>query len=192
MIGRLVVGLCLLAIAAGGAGIPEAHALGTTRYDPCIRQAVAEWWPAGPDWLWWRAQLYQESRLEPDAVSPAGATGLAQFMPATWSDIAPALGYGTLPPTAACPAARAGAYYMARLHRFWSSPRPHMERHRLAQASYNAGAGSILAAQRRCNGARDWHEIRECLPAVTGRHARETLTYVERIARWRKLMEVVR
>lgn len=30
------------------------------------------------------AQLHQESRWDPNAVSPAGAVGLAQFMPATW------------------------------------------------------------------------------------------------------------
>ena len=30
------------------------------------------------------AQLYQESRWDPLAVSPVGAIGLAQFMPATW------------------------------------------------------------------------------------------------------------
>ncbi len=31
------------------------------------------------------AQLYQESGFDPAAVSPAGAQGLAQFMPATWA-----------------------------------------------------------------------------------------------------------
>lgn len=186
----LWAGVLLALAAALPSHTASADVLGTQRYDACIRQAAKTWWPAGPDWLWWRAQLYQESRLDPHAVSPVGAAGIAQFMPGTWREVAPALGYGALPPTAACPAAQAGAYYMARLQRFWSSPRPHMERHRLAQASYNAGAGNILAAQRRCGGARDWREIRACLPAVTGRHARETLDYVDRIARWRTLMEV--
>jgi cell wall-associated NlpC family hydrolase len=31
------------------------------------------------------AQLYQESHFSPDAVSPVGAQGIAQFMPATWA-----------------------------------------------------------------------------------------------------------
>ena len=30
------------------------------------------------------AQLYQESGFDPTAVSPAGAIGIAQFMPGTW------------------------------------------------------------------------------------------------------------
>ncbi|GAA2241920.1 transglycosylase TgdA [Streptomyces amakusaensis] len=32
------------------------------------------------------AQLYQESRFDRDAVSPAGAVGIAQFMPGTWRE----------------------------------------------------------------------------------------------------------
>ena len=34
------------------------------------------------------AQLAQESRWNPDATSPAGAQGIAQFMPATWATTA--------------------------------------------------------------------------------------------------------
>ena len=29
-----------------------------------------------------------------------------------------------------------------------------------------------------------WREIRACLPAVTGHHAGETRTYVDRVQRW--------
>lgn len=113
-------------------------------------------------------------------------------MPGTWKDIAPALGYGGLPPTAAGPAIEAGAYYMARLHGVWKSDRPQLERHRLAEASYNAGAGHIVKAQKLCDGARNWADIAPCLSQVTGRHAAETLGYVERIEKWRGMMEVVR
>ncbi|GGG30859.1 hypothetical protein GCM10010964_18470 [Caldovatus sediminis] len=179
----LLIGL-LVGCAAAQAGPPFAD-----RYDPTIRRAVERYWPDYPDWLAWKAQLYQESRLDPRAVSPAGAAGLAQFMPGTWREVAREL---RLPPGASPHqdiAIEAGAYYMAKLRRAWSAPRPQGERHTLAQASYNAGLGSILRAQSLCAGGRDWPAIAPCLPRVTGeRNARETATYVARIAHWRRLL----
>jgi soluble lytic murein transglycosylase-like protein len=40
----------------------------------------------GLDWLYLKAQAKQESAFNPDAVSPAGAVGLFQFMPNTWKE----------------------------------------------------------------------------------------------------------
>lgn len=105
-------------------------------------------------------------------------------MPGTWRDVTGQLGWGYVDVHTADIAIEAGAYYMATLHRFWSSPRPALERQRLAQASYNAGAGNIRNAQIRCNNARDWSVISTCLALITGRHAHETITYVARIERW--------
>ena len=132
--------------------------------------------------------------LDPDAVSPVGATGLAQFMPGTWADVSRQLGLHGVPPTHARHAIDAGAYYMARLQRTWSAPRPFMDRHMLAQASYNAGAGHLIKAQRLCTQqtqkpAALYADIIKCLPQVTGHHSRETITYVQRIARWRAMMD---
>jgi membrane-bound lytic murein transglycosylase MltF len=156
-------------------------------YDSTIREAASVYLP-GWDWRWWKAQLYQESRLDPTARSPVGAEGLAQFMPGTAAEVWRALGYGAVDRRAAEPSIRAGAYYMARLRRSWRAERPEGDRRALAQASYNAGLGSLLAAQRACGGPALWPEIAACLPAVTGDHATETLTYVERIARWFRLL----
>ncbi len=139
-----------------------------------------------PDWYWWKAQLYQESLLDPNAVSPAGAEGIAQFMPGTWEEISRRLGYGGLSRRDADHAIDFGAYYMARLSRGWKFPRPVMDRHYLALSSYNAGFGNILAAQRACGGALLYAAIIECLPSITGRHSNETITYVQRIRRWRR------
>jgi soluble lytic murein transglycosylase-like protein len=161
----------------------------TDRYDRPIQQAVKRWWPDIPVWKLWKAQLYQESRLDPAAVSPAGARGLAQFMPATWSDIARDLDLRGSPHDDI--AIDAGAYYMAKLRQTWRRDRSAAERNELAQASYNAGAGNILKAQRYCGGARLWPAVRECLPLVTGaRNAHETITYVQRIQRWWREMEL--
>lgn len=159
------------------------------KYDSIIKRSVKVYWADFPFWRAWKAQLWQESRLDPDAMSPVGASGLAQFMPGTWREIAPALGYAHLPPTSVRPAINAGAYYMAKLRRAWSAPRPQDDRHWLAAASYNAGFGNILKAQKVCGGAALYLEIIACLPGVTGAHSTETITYVERIKRWWGLME---
>ena len=178
-----------LVLALGLAGAAEAKSF-SSRYDHDIQAATAKWWPRGPDWRTWKAQLYQESRLDPAAVSPVGAKGLAQFMPGTWAGVAREL---RLPPGASAThdiAIDAGAYYMAKLSKAWSAPRPAVDRHQLAQASYNAGLGNLIAAQRRCGGKSGYGEISACLPQVTGaRNARETLGYVVSIAKWRALME---
>lgn len=158
------------------------------KYDARIAAAVEMWWPDYPFPAAWKAQLYQESRLDPLAVSPVGAAGLAQFMPGTWAQITREMRLGNVSPASEV-AIDAGAYYMRKLRRSWSAPRPAEDRQRLAQASYNAGLGNILEAQERCGGPPGWREISACLPAVTGRHAQETLTYVERIAKWRMLLE---
>lgn len=176
--GALVIGVVALASCGAHAG-----PLGSDRYDEQIKKAAGIYLP-GWDWRWWKAQLYQESRLDPAAVSPAGARGIAQFMPGTWTEVAPGLGFGHLSPHVADAAIIAGAAYMARLRRIWRGERPEADRRELAQASYNAGSGSILRAQRACGGARAWPEISPCLPQVTGRHAAETIAYVERIRRW--------
>jgi soluble lytic murein transglycosylase-like protein len=111
-------------------------------------------------------------------------------MPGTWGGLSRRLDF--LPaasPHDAKLAIEAGAVYDADLRRQWSRNRPPMEAHRLALASYNAGTGHILKAQRACGGAARWSEISPCLPQITGEHARETQGYVSRIKHWRALME---
>lgn len=179
---RLALALALPTLLALS-GPAAAGPLGSDRYDAQIKKA-AELYLPGWDWRWWKAQLYQESRLDPAAVSPAGARGIAQFMPGTWAEAAPRLGFGQLSPHAADAAILAGAYYMAGQRRIWRAERPEADRRELAQASYNAGAGRIIQAQRVCNGARHWPGISPCLPQVTGHNATETITYVQRIKRW--------
>lgn len=160
------------------------------RYDDDIRHAVKIYWKADfDDWKYWKAQLYQESLLDPSAVSPVGAIGLAQFMPATWNDISRSLGWSGVSATQADAAIEAGAFYMARLRRGWSAPRPSLDRHHLAEASYNAGTGSILKAQAACGGATNWPQISPCLALVTGALSQQTLDYITRIDHWREQLE---
>ncbi len=151
---------------------------------------MLRYWPDYPYPLAWKAQLYQESKLQPEATSPVGAQGIAQIMPRTWREILPQLEIGEASAYDVKPAIDGGALYMAQQRRFpdWRSW-PDPERHKMAQAAYNAGAGNIRKALRLCADAVTWRAISSCLPAVTGRHAVETQTYVNRIEQWRTLME---
>jgi hypothetical protein len=76
------------------------------------------------------AQLMAESNFNPFAVSPAGAQGIAQFMPAT------AAAYGLHDPFDPVAAIDAQAHLMSDLIRQLGSPE-------LALAGYNAGPGAV-------------------------------------------------
>jgi hypothetical protein len=94
--------------------------------DPIAR--AAQRWNVGAALL--AAQLQVESGFDPLARSPAGARGIAQFMPAT------AAAYGLADPFDAPAAIDAQAHLMRDLlRRFVSVP--------LALAAYNAGAAAV-------------------------------------------------
>ncbi|MDQ2622817.1 MAG: transglycosylase SLT domain-containing protein [Actinomycetota bacterium] len=76
------------------------------------------------------AQLYAESNFDPDAGSPAGAQGIAQFMPAT------AASYGLTDPYDPVAAIDAQGHLMSDLLKQFGSPA-------LALAAYNAGPGAV-------------------------------------------------
>lgn len=136
----------------------------------------------GVDPLLYKAQLIQESALKTHAVSPVGAMGLAQLMPGTAKDLSRQLGY-TIDPFNARHSIEAGAKYMGQLRRQWRVKRPEVDRHNLALASYNAGLGNILKAQRRCGNPSLYNDIMRCLPQITGHHSKETLNYAPKIRR---------
>lgn len=153
-----------------------------TEYDQIIQDATRKFLPADYDWRLLKAQLFQESRLKPRAVSPSGAQGLAQFMPRTWSEIAPQAGYPESTPWDETPAIMCAAYYMAQLIKKWYSPRPQMDRICLALASYNAGFGNIVASQLAADRALLYSEIIKPLAGVTSPlSAAETRGYVSNI-----------
>jgi membrane-bound lytic murein transglycosylase MltF len=161
-------------------------------YDKKIEQASERYMP-GTDWRLLKAQFYQESHLKPEAVSPVGAAGVAQFMPGTWLDVSKQLGFSDhVSPHMAGPAILAGAYYMGKLRKNWSAPRPDADRHSLALASYNAGLGNLLKAQKISGGEPAYAAIIVELPQVTGHYSKETITYVSRIWNyWTKMVLLV-
>jgi hypothetical protein len=108
----------------GRSGIPS---FVPPRFAPAISRA-AQRWNVGAALL--AAQLYAESNFNPFARSPAGAQGIAQFMPGT------AAAMGLRDPFDPAQAIDAQAHLMHDLlRRFGSVP--------LALAAYNAGAGAV-------------------------------------------------
>lgn len=152
------------------------------RYDSEIASAVKRFSPGrDPDLL--KAQIWQESRFNVNAVSPAGAQGVAQFMPATWQEQTGKLGvYGS--PFDAELAIIVAARYMQQQYRFWSSPRPEYDRENLALCNYNAGAGNCVKAQKLSGGKILYPQIIKHLPDVTGHHSKETIEYVQHVRRY--------
>jgi hypothetical protein len=98
-------------------------------YAPAIARAAQRWSVSG---ALLAAQLYEESHFNPFARSPAGAQGIAQFMPGT------AAAYGLADPFDAERAIDAQAHLMRDLLRaFGAVP--------LALAAYNAGPQPVRA-----------------------------------------------
>ncbi|MBA3821435.1 MAG: lytic transglycosylase domain-containing protein, partial [Deltaproteobacteria bacterium] len=112
--------------ADAGAGPPE---FVPARFAPALNRA-AQRWSVSATLL--AAQLYVESGFNPFAVSPAGAQGIAQFMPGT------AHGIGLDDPFDPAQSIDAQAHLMRDLLRqFGAVP--------LALAAYNAGPAPVAA-----------------------------------------------
>ncbi len=131
------------------------------QYDRAIKRAALIYLPY-TDWRLYKAQLIQESGLNPKAVSHAGAKGLAQFMPYTWPEYQKAFNTDASPFHAGH-AIRAGAWYMARMRRIWKSPRPESDRFSFMATSYNWGAGNVIKAQKQCGGALLYAQVKPCI-----------------------------
>jgi Transglycosylase SLT domain len=95
-------------------------------------------------------QINQESGFNPNAVSPAGAVGIAQFLPST----AAGLGINPWDPKQALSGA---AQFMAGYARNYGGD------YAKALAAYNAGSGTVQYAVNAC-GAANWMN---CLPGET-------------------------
>jgi transglycosylase-like protein with SLT domain/D-alanyl-D-alanine carboxypeptidase-like protein/putative Flp pilus-assembly TadE/G-like protein len=121
---------------AAGEGEAFARSSGLPAFVPAPYRSVllrsASRWNVSAGLL--AAQLMAESGFDPRAVSPAGALGIAQFMPGT------ARSYGLWDPLDPGAAIDAQAHLMSDLlRRFHSVP--------LALAAYNAGAGAVAACR---------------------------------------------
>jgi membrane-bound lytic murein transglycosylase F len=161
----------------------------TTRFDPQFQKYSKRYFGADFDWRWWKAQAIAESGLDSTARSWCGAQGLMQIMPGTWEGIAPKLEVTS--PWLVKDNIQAGIYYNARMWAIWRAPRPQEERIAFTLASYNAGPGHIIKAQRLVAvgmNPNHWAPVAAVLHRVTGRHAEETQGYVVQTRHIRKTL----
>ena len=155
------------------------------QYDFWFRKYTIIFFSRTVDWKWFKAQGIAESNLNPNAISPVGAVGIMQIMPGTGEELSKELGTRLLLTNPRINIMM-GIYYDRKLWNNWKAKRSRIERLRLTFASYNAGLGNILKAQklakkdRRCNHL-FWNCIKRYLRHVTGRRSEETMDYVERI-----------
>lgn len=148
------------------------------------------------------AMARHESRFDRSAVSPRGAEGLLQIMPATGRELRRELDLEDLSHPSRH--LRAGIYYFAKLNGLFSSAAPG-DRIRLALAAYNAGPSRIYDAQELAawlgDHPDDWEGVRHVLPLLSRRYTslhehvwggerpphghfsgwRETVRYVDRV-----------
>ena len=108
-------------------------------YDELIKKYASQY---GQDWRLITAQMYQESKFDPEAVSWVGAQGLMQVMPSTGEQ----LGFTNLQEPQE--GIHAGVKYMRQLINRFDHKLPMEERIRFALASYNVGYGHLLDARR--------------------------------------------
>ncbi len=108
-------------------------------YDELAKKYASQY---GQDWRLITAQMYQESKFDPEAVSWVGAQGLMQVMPSTGDQ----LGFNNLQEPQE--GIHAGVKYMRQLINRFDHKLPMEERIRFALASYNAGYGHLLDARR--------------------------------------------
>jgi len=123
--------VALLLIGGGGYAVAEyTISQRGKQYLPTIQAAATQW---NVPWQLLAAQLEQESAYDPNAVSGAGAQGIAQFMPAT------AAAYGLTNPFDPVASIDAEAHLMSDLYnQFNDWP--------TALAAYNWGPGNVQNA----------------------------------------------
>jgi soluble lytic murein transglycosylase-like protein len=130
------------------------------------------------------SQAYQESRLDPDAVSPVGAVGIMQLMPSTAAD--PNVGIPDI--TSLENNVHAGAKYLRfLLDRYFSDGElDPVNEHLFAFAAYNAGATRVshLRAEAADVGLDPDRWFQNVEVVAARRIGRETVQYVSNIYKY--------
>jgi membrane-bound lytic murein transglycosylase MltF len=174
----LVLALLALASTAFAAGPSPLN-----RYDDSFRKYSKRFFGPAYDWRIFKAQAIAESGLDPEAKSAAGARGVMQLLPSTYKDVLSQNRDLGLIDDPDCNIA-AGIYHDHQLWDAWTGMSdPHRQAFTLG--SYNAGATTLLRAQRVAHDReldeRLWPSIEVVAPDVPLWRYSETLTYINRI-----------
>lgn len=184
-----VVAVALLLFARVADAQPRAAA---DRYDDAFRKAAKRQFGPAFDWRVFKAQGMAESNIDPAARSGVGARGVMQLMPMTFREIASKNPELTRIDDAESNIA-AGVAYDRVLWLRWADDSVEADRLPFMLASYNAGRGTLLQAQKRARAAqldpRVWPSIEHVAPTVPRWRHVETLGYVRRIAAFRSALD---
>ena len=123
--------------------VDHEQADGLSPYDAIVKRESAT---HGLDWPLIVAQMYQESRFNPNARSHAGAIGLMQLLPRTARE------FGVRNLRDPGQSIRAGVAYLAWLHSRFEPDLAVKDRIWFALAAYNAGYGHVTDARRLASG----------------------------------------
>lgn len=156
----------------------------TDRYDDVFRKYTKRYFGIGYDWRLFKAQGMAESDLTPAARSRVGARGIMQLMPSTYQQIR-----SNVPMLQAIDDPEwniaAGILHDRDLWDRWVRHPSIDDRRDFMFASYNAGEGPILRAQRAARERRldetRWPSIESVATEVPRWRYQETLGYVRRI-----------
>ena len=137
--------------------------------------------------LQFKAQGIAESRLIKTAKSPVGAMGVMQIMPDTFEELLTKVRPISQDPFNPETSIQMGIFYNRSLYNQQTSPRPMRDRLLFTFASYNAGLGNILKAQKYANkyfSQNDnnlWDNIKIVAKHIKSWKSSETLEYIDRI-----------
>lgn len=156
----------------------------TVKYDQYFRKYAKRYFGPGFDWNWFKAQAFAESQLSSEAKSWVNAKGIMQLMPRTFREIKdknPSFTDINEPRWNIA----AGVYYDGKMFGKWKAKRPLTDKINFMLASYNAGFGTIVKAQKVCKKAglneNIWRNVAKVAPEVRGWRYKETLGYVNKI-----------
>lgn len=156
----------------------------TNKYDEHFRKYSKRFFGVGFDWKWFKAQAIAESSLRDDVKSWAGAKGIMQIIPRTFDEIQeknPSFININEPRWNIA----AGIYYNNQQYRMWKDISVSDDKLSFMFASYNAGRGTILSAQRvsKQEGypGNSWNHIEAVAPKVPRWRHDETLGYIKKI-----------
>ena len=156
----------------------------TNKYDEHFRKYSKRFFGVGFDWKWFKAQAIAESSLRDDVKSWAGAKGIMQIIPRTFDEIQeknPSFININEPRWNIA----AGIYYNNQQYRMWKDISVSDDKLSFMFASYNAGRGTILNAQRvsmeEGYPGNSWNHIEAVAPKVPRWRHDETLGYIKKI-----------